>query len=102
MNAIDGTFADALKHHWKAIFQLGLRMSGNPSGNPTEAEEAEEAAQGGIDAIGPSESHGVKSSPIGRRRRDRRILYHLKTVGLPENDLLFQKNGVAFRRRRST
>ena len=84
MNAIDGTFADALEHHWKAIFQLGLRMSGNPT-------EAEEAAVGGIDAIGPSESQGVKSSPIGRRRRDRRILYHLKTVGLPENDLLFQK-----------
>lgn len=38
MNAIDGTFTDALEHHWKAIFHLGLRMSGNPT-------EAEEAAQ---------------------------------------------------------
>ncbi len=38
MNEIDGTFADALEHHWKAIFHLGLRMFGNPY-------EAEEAAQ---------------------------------------------------------
>ena len=38
MNEIDGTFADALEQHWKAIFHLGLRMFGNPN-------EAEEAAQ---------------------------------------------------------
>lgn len=38
MNEIDGTFAGALEHHWKAIFHLGLRMFGNPN-------EAEEAAQ---------------------------------------------------------
>ena len=38
MNEIDGTFADALEHHWKAIFHLGLRMFGNHN-------EAEEAAQ---------------------------------------------------------
>ena len=38
MNKIDRNFADALEHHWKAIFHLGLRMFGNPN-------EAEEAAQ---------------------------------------------------------
>ena len=38
MNEIDGTFAGALEHHWKAIFHLGLRMFGNHN-------EAEEAAQ---------------------------------------------------------
>lgn len=38
MNAIDGTFTDALEHHWKAIFHLGLRMFGNTT-------DAEEAAQ---------------------------------------------------------
>ena len=38
MNAGTGTFADALEHHWKAIFHLGLRMFGDPT-------EAEEAAQ---------------------------------------------------------
>ena len=38
MSEIDGTFADVLEHHWKAIFHLGLRMFGNPN-------EAEEAAQ---------------------------------------------------------
>ena len=38
MNAIDGTFAETIEHHWKPIFHLGLRMFGNPA-------EAEEAAQ---------------------------------------------------------
>jgi DNA-directed RNA polymerase specialized sigma24 family protein len=38
MNEIDGTFAEALEHHWKAIFHLGFRMFGNPN-------EAEETAQ---------------------------------------------------------
>lgn len=38
MNAGNETFADALKHHWKAIFHLGLRMFGDPT-------EAEESAQ---------------------------------------------------------
>ncbi len=38
MNANDETFSDAVDHHWKSIFQLGLRMFGNMA-------DAEEAAQ---------------------------------------------------------
>jgi len=38
MSEIDGTFADVLEHHWKAIFHLRWRMFGNSN-------EAQEVAQ---------------------------------------------------------